>query len=116
MPPIKKQYPTQETMDLTKLQPFGIKCWVYQKKPKRDRLYAGKSDQKERSREGILVGYCDSRVHLHVKTLFPSLSKSEWYPEELVEYADALHEMKMVYEKPAAKDMGENQRTTSNLW
>ena len=106
-PPIKKQYPTRETMDLTKLQPFGIKCWVYQKKPKRDRLYAGKSDKKERSIEGVLVGYCDSRGPLHVKVHFPSLSKSEWYPEELVEFADALHEMKMVYEKPAAKDMGE---------
>ena len=49
----------------------------------------------------------DSRGPLHVKVHFPSLSKSEWYPEELVEFADALHEMKMVYEKPAAKDMGE---------
>ena len=93
-------------MDLTKLQPFGIKCGVYQKKPKRDRLYAGKSDKKERSMEGVLVGYCDSRGPLHVKVHFPSLSKSEWYPEELVEFADALHEMKMVYEKPAAKDLG----------
>ena len=33
---------------------------VYQKKPIRDRQYAGKSDKKERSREGILVGYSDS--------------------------------------------------------
>ena len=31
--PHQKQYPTRETMDLTKLQPFGIPCWVYQKKP-----------------------------------------------------------------------------------
>ena len=59
-PPIKKQYPTRSTMDLTRLQPFGIKCWVYQKKPIRDRSYAGKSDKKERSKEGILVGYSDS--------------------------------------------------------
>ena len=96
-------------MDLTKLQPFGIKCWVYQKKPKRDRLYVGKSDKKERSIEGVLGP-------LHVKVHFPSLSKSEWYPEELVEFADALHEMKKVYEKPAAKDMGRNQRSSLNLW
>ena len=102
-------------MDLTKLQPFGIKCWVYQNKPTRDRLYAGKSDKKERSIEGVLVGYCDSRGPL-VKIHFPSLSKSEWYPEELVKFADALHEVKMVYVKPAAKDMGRNQRTTLNLW
>jgi transposase InsO family protein len=30
-PPIKNQYPTRETMNLTKLQTFGIECWVYQK-------------------------------------------------------------------------------------
>jgi hypothetical protein len=35
-----------------------------------------------------------------------------------VELADALHEMKMVYEKPAAKEMGEQKQdmfTTKNL-
>ena len=104
---IKKQYPTRQTMDLTRLQPFGLKCWVYQKKPIRDRQYAGKSDKKERSREGILVGYSDSRGPLHVKVYFPSLKQSEWYPEELVTFADALYEMEQVYKKPAAKNMGE---------
>ena len=54
---IKKQYPTRQTMDLSRLQPFGLKCWVYQKKPIRDRQYADKSDKKERSREDILVGF-----------------------------------------------------------
>jgi hypothetical protein len=36
-----------------------------------------------------------------------SLNKSEWYPEGLVEFADTLNEMKMVYEKTAAKDIRE---------
>ena len=94
-------------MDLTRLQPFGLKCWAYQKKPIRDRQYAGKSDKKERSREGILVGYSDSRGPLHGKVYFPNLKQSEWYPEELVTFADALYEMEQVYKKPAARDMGE---------
>ena len=94
-------------MDLTRLRPFGFKCWVYQKKPIRDRQYAGKSDKKERSREGILDGYSDSRGPLHVKVYFLNLIQSEWYPEELVTFADAPYEMEQVYKKPAARDMGE---------
>ena len=85
---------------------------VYQKKPIRDRQYAGKSDKKERSR--ILVGYSDSRGPLHVKVYFPSLKQSEWYPEELVTFADALYEMGQVYKKPAARDMGEKPRDLSH--
>ena len=80
---------------------------MYQKKPIRDRQYAGKSDKKERSREGILVGYSDSRGPLHGKVYFPNLKQSEWYPEELVTFADALYEMEQAYNKPAAKNMGE---------
>ena len=79
-------------MVLTKLQPFGLKCWVYQKKPIRDRQYAGKSDKKERSREGILVGYSDSRGPLHGKVYFPNLKQSEWYPEELVRDGAGIQE------------------------
>ena len=45
-------------MDLARLQPFGIPCWVYQKKPIRD---SGKSDKKERAAKGRLVGYNDTR-------------------------------------------------------
>ena len=80
---------------------------MYQKKPKRDRQYAGKSDKKERSREGILVGYSDSRGPLHDKVYFPSLKQTEWYPEELVTFSDARYDKEQVYKKPAARDMGE---------
>ena len=27
-PPIKTKYPTRQTMDLTRLQPFGLKYWA----------------------------------------------------------------------------------------
>ena len=94
-------------MVLTKLQPFGLKCWAYQKKPIRDRHNVSKSDKKERSSEDILDGYSDSRGPLHGKVYFPNLKQSEWYPEELVTFADALYEMEQVYKKPAARDMGE---------
>jgi len=55
-------------MDLARLQPFGIPCWVYQKKPIRDKGYSGKSDKKERAVKGRLVGYNDSQGPLHVKS------------------------------------------------
>ena len=58
--------------------------------------------------EGILVGYSDSHGPLRVKVYFPSSSSSEWYPEELVTFADALYEMEQVHKKPTARDMGEN--------
>ena len=65
--PHEKQYPTRETMDLARLQPFGIPCWVYQKKPIRDKGYSGKSDKKKSAVKGRLVGYNDSQGPLHVK-------------------------------------------------
>ena len=33
-------------MDMTKIKPFGIICYVYQKKPVRNKGYHGKSDKK----------------------------------------------------------------------
>ena len=34
--------PTRETIDLSRLQPFGIPCWIYKTKPIRDKGYSGK--------------------------------------------------------------------------
>jgi hypothetical protein len=47
------------------------------KKPIRDSPYAGKRDKKDRSKEGILVGYSDSDGHLRVNVYFSSWSSSE---------------------------------------
>jgi hypothetical protein len=44
----------RQTMNLTILLTFGIMFWVYQKKPKGDRLYAGKDKKIETSRQRIL--------------------------------------------------------------
>ena len=30
--PLARQYSDREAVDLTKLQPFGLTCWVHQKK------------------------------------------------------------------------------------
>ena len=46
--PLALQYPDREAVDLTKLQPFGLTCWVHQKKQIRDLGYGGKSDKKQR--------------------------------------------------------------------
>ena len=92
-------------MDLTKLQPFGIPCWVYQKKPIRDRGYSGKSDKKERAIQGRLVGYNDSQGPLHAKVYYPGEGISRWHPEELLEYADAMAEVDKTATKPRAKEM-----------
>ena len=62
---------------------------------------------KRKEVEKIYSLVSDSRGPLHVKVYFPSLKQSEWYPEELVTFADALYEMEQVYKKPAARDMGE---------
>jgi hypothetical protein len=62
---------------------------------------------KRKEVEKIYSLVSDSRGPLHVKVYFPSLKQSEWYPEELVTFADALYEMEQAYNKPAAKNMGE---------
>jgi hypothetical protein len=103
--PHEKQYPTRETIDLSRLQPFRIPCWVYQRKPIRDKGYSGKSDKKERAVKGILVGYNDSQCPLHVKVYYPDEGVSKWYPEELLVYAVAMTEIKQTSDKLKAKEM-----------
>jgi hypothetical protein len=79
--PHEKQYPARETMDLSRLQPFGIPCWVYQKKPIRDKGYSGKSDMKERAVKGRLGGYNDNQGPLHVMVHYPDKGVSKWHPK-----------------------------------
>ena len=50
-------------MDMTKIKPFGIICYVYQKKPIRNKGFHGKSDKKENAKKGVLVGYEDQLGH-----------------------------------------------------
>jgi hypothetical protein len=42
-----------------------------------------------------------------LRYIFLSSSSSEWYPEEMVTFAEALYEMEQAHKKPTTKDMGE---------
>ena len=44
---------------MTKIKPFGLICYVYQKKLIRNKGYHGKSGKKENAKKGVLVGYED---------------------------------------------------------
>jgi transposase InsO family protein len=54
--PLKKHYPEQRSMDMTKIKPFGIIFYVYQKKSIRIKGFHGESDQKKNAKKGVLVG------------------------------------------------------------
>ena len=77
-------------MDITKIKPFGIICYVYQKKAIRNKGYHGKSDMKENAKKGVLVGYEDQLGPLRVKVYHPQDNSYQWVDEELVTYADPL--------------------------
>ena len=93
--PLALQYPDRKAVDLTKIQPFGLTCWVHQKKQIRDQGYGGKSDKKQQARQGILVGYNDQMGPLRAKVYFTDTTASDWYAEELLEYRDPLYELEM---------------------
>ena len=42
--PLQKQYPKRVSMDMAKIRPFGLTCYVFQKKERRNAGYHGKSD------------------------------------------------------------------------
>ena len=65
---MQKHYPSRKTVELTKLQPFGLKCWVYRKKPIRDKDFSGKSDKNPRSKEEINL-YAKNYYHLKGRQL-----------------------------------------------
>jgi hypothetical protein len=48
---LKKQYPERVSMDMIKIKPFGIICYVYQKKPIRNKGFYGKSDKKKNAKK-----------------------------------------------------------------
>ena len=99
--PMAKQYPDRITMDMTRLQPFGLPCYVYQKKPKRDGGYSGKSDKKANAKKGMLVGYDDQQGPLRVKVYYPTESTWEWVAEELVTFEDPLNAISNTQQEPA---------------
>ena len=53
--PLMKQYPNRKSMDTTKIKPFGLTCYVLQKKARRNIGFHGKSDVKENAKKGVLV-------------------------------------------------------------
>ena len=93
MSPSQQQYPDRPYMDMSRLQPFGLKCFIHQVKEKRNKGYSGKSDKKQNAVEGKVVGYDDLQGSLRVKVYFPATATSEWVDEQLVKYADPLDQL-----------------------
>ena len=77
-------------MDMTKIRPFGIICYVYQKKPIRNKGFHGKSDKKENAKKGVLVGFEDQLGTVRVKVYYPQDNSYQWIDEDLVVFADPL--------------------------
>jgi hypothetical protein len=91
--PAQQQYPDRPYMDMSRIQPFGLKCFVHQVKEKRNKGYSGKSDKKQNAVEGKVVGYDDLQGSLRVKVYYPATANSEWVDEQLVKYADPLDQL-----------------------
>ena len=88
--PLKKQYPEKCSMDISKIRPFGIICYVYQKKPIRNKGFHGKSDKKKNAKKGVQVGYEDQLGPVRVKVYYPQDNSYQWIDEDLVIFADPL--------------------------
>ena len=73
MSPSQQQYPDKPYMDMLRIQPFGLKCFVHQVKKKRNKSYSGKSDKKQNAVEGKVVGYDESK-----STTLHLLPPNEW--------------------------------------
>jgi hypothetical protein len=80
-------------MDMSRIQPFGLKCFVHQVKEKRNKGYSGKSDKKQNAVEGKVVGYDDLQGSLRVKVYYPATATSKWVDEQLVKYAYPLNQL-----------------------
>jgi hypothetical protein len=61
--PVQKQYPKRVSMDMSKIRPFRLTCYVFQKEERRNNGYHGKSDKKEHPKKGALIGYDDQKGH-----------------------------------------------------
>ena len=77
-------------MDMTKIRPFGIMCYVYQKKPIRNKGFHGKSNKKENAKKGVLVGYKDQLGPVRVKVYHSQDISYQWIDEDLVTFADPI--------------------------
>jgi hypothetical protein len=88
--PFKKQYPERRSMDMTKIKPFSIICYVYQKNPLRNKGFHGKSDKKQNAKKCVLVGYKDQPGPVRVKVYHPQNNSYRWIDEDLVTFADPL--------------------------
>jgi hypothetical protein len=77
-------------MDMSKIRPLRLTCYVFQKKERRNVGYHGKSDKKEHAKKGVLIGYDDQKGTLLVKVYYPKNNTYAWVDEQLVTYADPL--------------------------
>ena len=75
---------------MTKIKPFRIICYVYQKKPIRNKGYHGKSDEKKNAKKGVLVGYEDQLGPVRVKVYHLQDNSYQWIDEDLVTFAEPL--------------------------
>ena len=75
---------------MTKIKPFGLTCYVFQKEARRNIGFHGKSDVKENAKKGVLVGYKDQKGPLLVKVYYPINNTYSWVDEQLVTFADPL--------------------------
>jgi hypothetical protein len=75
-------------MDMAKIKPFGIICYVYQQKPIHNKGFHGKSDKKKNYKKSVLVGYENQLRPVRVKMYHPQDNSYQWVDEDLVTYAD----------------------------
>jgi hypothetical protein len=93
MSPSQQQYPNRPYMVMSRIKPFGLKCFVHQVKEKQNKGYSGKSDKKQNAAEGNVVGYDDLQGSLRVKGYHPATATSEWVDEQLVKYINPLDQL-----------------------
>jgi hypothetical protein len=82
--PSQQQYPDRPYIDMSRIQPFGTKCFVNRVKKKQNKGYSGKSDKKQNAVECKVVGYDDLQGSLRVKVYYPATSTSKFVDEHLV--------------------------------
>jgi hypothetical protein len=87
---IEETIPRKISMDMTWIIPFGIICHVYQKKPKRNKGFYGKSDKKKNAKKGVLVGYEDHLEPVRVYVYHPQDNSHQWVDEDLITFAVQL--------------------------
>jgi hypothetical protein len=77
-------------MNMSKMRPFRLPYYVFQKKERRNVGYHGKSDKKDHAKKGVLIGYDDQKGTLLVKVYYAKENTYAWGDEQLVTYADPL--------------------------